>query len=91
MSNRFTEGYLDMYLNYLNCSGLESSVFDCPYNQSIDHSCNQYEDASVICQCKTIYMIILKIINVNELTEPESHTTNKYKCLTNLKYIVCSL
>ncbi|XP_019859783.1 PREDICTED: deleted in malignant brain tumors 1 protein-like [Amphimedon queenslandica] len=43
-----------MYLNYLNCSGLESSVFDCPYNQSIDHSCNQYEDASVICQLNDV-------------------------------------
>uniref|UniRef100_A0A1X7VPG7 Deleted in malignant brain tumors 1 protein n=1 Tax=Amphimedon queenslandica TaxID=400682 RepID=A0A1X7VPG7_AMPQE len=54
LSNQFTEGYLDMYLNYLNCSGLESSVFDCPYNQSIDHSCNQYEDASVICQLNDV-------------------------------------
>ena len=69
LSNQFTEGYLNMYLNYLNCSGLESSVFDCSYNQSIDHSCSQYEDASVICQCKTVYLIITKFfINVNVIT-----------------------
>ena len=40
------------YIYDLNCTGVESNIWDCPYNNSY-HYCN---DAAVICQ--GIYSII---------------------------------
>lgn len=54
LTNSYTEGTWYVYFRDLNCTGHEETLFDCPYQQLTDSSCSQYEDASVICQCKII-------------------------------------
>ena len=34
----------------MNCTGVESNIWDCPYDDSY-HYCNNYQDAAVVCQC----------------------------------------
>ena len=36
----------------LNCTGNESSIWDCPMNGLQNYSCNHDDDAAVVCQCK---------------------------------------
>ena len=68
LTNFFTEGTWHIHIKDLNCTGNESSVWDCPMNELTDHSCYHYDDASVICQCTYIlahytiiyYTIIIK-------------------------------
>ena len=51
LTNSFTEGNWYIHINDLNCTGNESSIWDCPMNELTDYSCYHYDDASVICQC----------------------------------------
>ena len=51
-SNAYTEGNWYVHINDLNCTGEEESIWDCPQNGLSRYSCNHYQDASVICQCK---------------------------------------
>lgn len=50
--NSYTEGTWYVHIRDLNCTGNESSIWDCPMNGLSDYSCNHYDDASVICQCE---------------------------------------
>ena len=43
--------YRPNYIFDLNCTGMESNVWDCPYDDS-DQYCSYSQVASVICQCK---------------------------------------
>lgn len=46
--------YLPIYIQDLNCTGSESSIWDCPHNSSVQHCTSYYNDASVLCQCKHV-------------------------------------
>ena len=39
-----------VYINDLNCTGNESTVWDCPHNGLIDYSCYYRNDAAIACQ-----------------------------------------
>ena len=51
LTDSFTEGNWYIHIKDLNCTGNESSIWDCPMNELTDYSCYHYDDASVICQC----------------------------------------
>ena len=59
-TNVYTEGTWYVHINDLNCTGEEESIWDCPQNELSGYSCYHYQDASVICQCK--WMTILLVI-----------------------------
>lgn len=77
ISNAYTEGNWYMHFKDLNCSGHEENIFDCPFDKFIDSSCSNYEDASVICQCKMIKLclnIILLVYEVNTVAYSDCNT-----------------
>ena len=47
---RYIESVWPIYINDLNCTGSEDSVWECPYNGIEGYSCNHHRDASVACQ-----------------------------------------
>ena len=53
-SNYYSEYYHPTYIYDLNCTGVENSIWDCPYD-NIYNYCSRYQDAAVICQCKYCY------------------------------------
>ena len=61
MNDRFDEGTWYIHINDLNCTGSESSLWDCPMNNLTDYSCYHYDDAAVVCQCRLIYYPLLYI------------------------------
>ena len=46
----YTESLKPIFINDLNCTGSEESVWDCPHNGIEGYSCNHRQDASVVCQ-----------------------------------------
>ena len=46
----YTESAWPIYINDLNCTGSEESVWECPHNGIEGYSCNHRQDASVMCQ-----------------------------------------
>ena len=63
LTNSFTEGNWNIHIKDLNCTGNESSIWDCPMNKLTDYSCYHYDDASVICQCMcNIFPIITLLL-----------------------------
>ena len=46
----YTERLRPIYINDLNCTGSEESVWECPHNGIERYSCNHRQDASVMCQ-----------------------------------------
>ena len=52
LTDLFTEGTWYIHINDLNCTGNESSIWNCPMNGLADYSCYHYDDAAVICQCE---------------------------------------
>ena len=46
----YTESVWPIYINDLNCTGSEESVWECPHNGIEGYSCNHRQDASVMCQ-----------------------------------------
>ena len=38
-----------VYMNDVNCTGAEESIWDCPNNGITGYSCSHHDDASVIC------------------------------------------
>ena len=52
LRNAYTTTNLYTNINDLNCTGNENSLWDCPQNGLTDYTCSNYDDASVICQCK---------------------------------------
>ncbi|XP_019853225.1 PREDICTED: deleted in malignant brain tumors 1 protein [Amphimedon queenslandica] len=50
IKNAYTEGTWYIHINDLNCTGTESSLWDCPMNGLSEYSCNHYDDAAVACQ-----------------------------------------
>ena len=46
----YTESSKPVYINDLNCTGSEESVWECPRNGIEGYSCNHRQDASVMCQ-----------------------------------------
>lgn len=55
IKNGYNEGTWKIYINDLNCTGTESSLWDCPMNGLKDYYCYHYDDAAVACQCKTVH------------------------------------
>ena len=53
--DRFTEGTWYIHINDLNCTGTESSLWNCPMNGLTGYSCSHYDDAAVVCQCKLTF------------------------------------
>ena len=50
-SGHYTEYQLPFGIFDLNCTGNESSIWNCPYNGTSDfYSCPSNHDASVVCQ-----------------------------------------
>ena len=54
----YGQGTGSIWLNYLNCNGGESSLFDCP-NSLGNQNCNHYYDVGVRCYCKLILSIVV--------------------------------
>ncbi|XP_011408605.2 PREDICTED: deleted in malignant brain tumors 1 protein-like [Amphimedon queenslandica] len=50
LRDSYTEGTWYIHINDLNCTGAESSLWDCPMNGLNDYSCYHYDDAAVLCQ-----------------------------------------
>ena len=46
----YTESSKPIYINDLNCTGSEGSVWECPHNGIERYLCNHRQDASVACQ-----------------------------------------
>eukprot|EP00057_Strongylocentrotus_purpuratus_P009168 XP_011663642.1 PREDICTED: ZP domain-containing protein [Strongylocentrotus purpuratus] len=46
---RFGQGSGPIWMDNVNCSGIEAHIFDCPHNGFGNHDCNHGEDASVVC------------------------------------------
>ena len=46
----YTESAWPIYINDLNCTGSEESVWECPHNGIKGYLCNHRQDASVMCQ-----------------------------------------
>ena len=65
MTNAYTEGTWYVHIKDLNCTGNESSIFDCPMNGIPGYSCNHRDDASVICQCECLMWPSAIFININ--------------------------
>ena len=42
-------GFGQIWLEYVNCVGTETSIGDCPHRGWGSHNCGHYEDASVKC------------------------------------------
>ena len=59
MTNAYTEGTWYVHINDLNCTGNESSIFDCPMNGIPRYSCDHHDDASVICQCECLMWLLI--------------------------------
>ena len=53
LTDTFTEGVWYVHIKDFNCTGNELSIWDCPMNGLSSYSCNNYDDAAVVCQCKT--------------------------------------
>ena len=51
-SAHFSAGSGPIWLDHVCCSGIESSIADCPHRGWGKHNCNHNEDASVICSSK---------------------------------------
>jgi len=45
----FGRGVGPIFMDNLNCTGHESSIFECPYNGWGNHNCRHGEDAGVVC------------------------------------------
>ena len=50
VSAYFGEGSGFILLDNVNCSGRESSIFQCKHNIFGEHDCRHHEDAGVICE-----------------------------------------
>ena len=61
LKNAYTTTNLYTNINDLNCTGNESSLWDCPQNGLTDYTCSNYDDASVICQCKIFILFCSKL------------------------------
>ena len=48
-SNNFGSGIGPIWLDNLQCTGSENSLYDCSANDAGDHNCNHYEDAGAKC------------------------------------------
>uniref|UniRef100_A0A1X7U210 SRCR domain-containing protein n=1 Tax=Amphimedon queenslandica TaxID=400682 RepID=A0A1X7U210_AMPQE len=54
LTDTFTEGVWYVHINDLNCTGNESSIWDCPMNSLSSYSCGSYDDAAVVCQLPNV-------------------------------------
>ncbi|XP_019863236.1 PREDICTED: deleted in malignant brain tumors 1 protein-like [Amphimedon queenslandica] len=50
IKDTYIEGIWYIHINDLNCTGTESSLWDCPMNGLHEYSCSHYDDAAVACQ-----------------------------------------
>uniref|UniRef100_A0A1X7TQF9 SRCR domain-containing protein n=2 Tax=Amphimedon queenslandica TaxID=400682 RepID=A0A1X7TQF9_AMPQE len=50
LTDSYTEGTWYIHINDLNCTGTETSLWDCPMNGLNGYSCYHYDDAAVGCQ-----------------------------------------
>ena len=53
--NRFNEGQWNVHIKDLNCTGDEGTFWDCPHNGFDNNTCNHYDVATVVCQCKFLF------------------------------------
>ena len=54
-------------LNNLDCSGSESSVFDCPLTGEVSENCEATKIAGVRCACVSYFILKLKLLNKSEI------------------------
>ena len=46
----YSEGDRPLLIRDLSCSGAESALLDCPYNELMQTSCGPFNDAGIVCQ-----------------------------------------
>ena len=54
MTGKNREYVWPVYMNDVNCTGAEESIWDCPHNGITGYSCYHRDDASVICHGEII-------------------------------------
>ena len=54
MTGQNSESIWPVYMNDVNCTGAEESIWDCPYNGITGYSCHHRDDASIICHGEII-------------------------------------
>ena len=58
-----------VFINDLNCTGNESSIFDCAHNSLTEYTCRSSDDAAVICQGMHGSMIQLPLLTyISQMT-----------------------
>ena len=67
LRNAYTNGNLHAHINDLSCTGNENSLWDCLQNTLTDYTCSNYDDASVICQCKIFIFALNVHLIVNDV------------------------
>ena len=63
---RFGQGSGPIWMDNVNCSGIEAHIFDCPHNGFGNHDCNHGEDASVVClpDRKHIWFLFVRSMSI---------------------------
>ena len=67
LTDMFTEGVWYVHIKDLNCTGSESLIWDCPMNGLSQYSCNHYDDAAVVCQCKISSLLLFHCFSVPDV------------------------
>ena len=81
MRAEFVEGTGEIWLDDVDCTGLESSLDLCPSSGWGDHDCDHYEDAGAVCEgelCQEtkIYTHMHAHTHTQQFVCTKKHTSN---------------